>query len=258
MHFAQHEPSLDVENFDLAQDAGHAGMVEKKKHGVLLPNSIRCIIAGPSNCGKTNVVLSLLTHANGLKFENIYVYSKTLNQPKYMFLERCVSQVKGMGYFPHTDNTDIVRPQEAKPNSVFVFDDIACDKQDCIRQYFSMGRHNCIDCFYLCQTYARIPKHLIRDNANLIVIFKQDDMNLRHVYNDHVNTDMSFELFKQVCRDCWKTNYGFIVIDKDSELLNGRYRKEFSTFLKNNTTTNDDDDKRVKTSSNKFKQVQTC
>ena len=65
-----------------------------------------------------------------------------------------------------------------------------------MRDYFSMGRHNSIDCFYLSQTYAHIPKHLIRDNTNFIILFKQDETNLRHVYDDHVNKDMSFNEFK--------------------------------------------------------------
>jgi len=42
-----------------------------------------------------------------------------------------------------------------------------------------MGRHKNIDSFYLCQTYS--PKHLIRDNANFIIMFKQDDLNMRHI-----------------------------------------------------------------------------
>lgn len=43
------------------------------------------------------------------------------------------------------------------------------------------------------QTYTRTPKHLIRDNANLIILFKQDDLNLKHVHADHVGADMAFE-----------------------------------------------------------------
>jgi len=57
-----------------------------------------------------------------------------------------------------------------------------------------MGRHADVDCFYLCQTYARIYKHLIRDNAKLLILFKQDSINLKHVYND-VNTNMSYNEF---------------------------------------------------------------
>lgn len=52
----------------------------KKRHGDLLPNTIRCLICGPSNCGKTNVLISLLENPNGLRFENVYVFSRTLVQ----------------------------------------------------------------------------------------------------------------------------------------------------------------------------------
>ena len=63
-------------------------------------------------------------------------------------------------------------------------------------------------------------KHLIRNNTNLLILFKQ-------VYNDHVNTDMSYENFCELCR--WQQNYGFLVIDKDSS-SNERYRKRFNKY----------------------------
>jgi len=85
-----------------------------------------------------------------------------------------------------------------------------------------MGRHSHVDCFYLCQSYARIPKHLIRDNVYLLILFKQDGTNLKHVYNDHVNTDTSYEDFSKLCRNCSQQKYGFLMIDKDSALINGR------------------------------------
>lgn len=203
-----------------------------KRHGDLLPDSIRCIICGPSTCGKTNSMMSLLTHKNGLRFANLYVYSKSLFQPKYRLLEKVMKRIQGMGYFPYADNAEIVEPARARPNSIFIFDDVACDKQDCIRNYFCMGRHKSVDCFYLCQTYTRIPKHLIRDNANLIVLFKQDDLNLKHIYDEHVSTDMTFNQFKSVCAECWKHKYGFLVISKDDDMHCGRYRKGFDHYLK--------------------------
>lgn len=201
------------------------------RHGELLPNSIRGVFCGPSNCGKTNALLTLITHPNGLRFENIYIYSKSLNQPKYKFLELVIANVDGIQYHPFSEHAQVVSPDTALPNSIFVFDDVACEKQDSIRSYFCMGRHKNIDCFYLCQTYARIPKHLVRDNVNLLILFRQDDMNLKHVYSDHVNTDMSFPLFKDVCAKCWTDKHGFLVIDKDSELNKGRYRRGFDCFI---------------------------
>ena len=85
-----------------------------------------------------------------------------------------------------SNNSDVVPPSEARLNFIFIFDDVVCDKQDAVREYFPMGRHANIDCFCLCQTYAKIPKHLIHDNANLLILFKQDRTNLKYVYNDHI------------------------------------------------------------------------
>ncbi|KYN22288.1 hypothetical protein ALC57_05324 [Trachymyrmex cornetzi] len=136
--------------------------------------SIGCqsIISSPSNCGKTNVFISLLESPNSVRFENVYVYSKSLQQPKYQYLENLFTSIDEIGYFTFSNNSDVVPPSEALPNSIFIFDDVACDKQDAVREYFSMSRHANVDCFYLCQTYTRIPKHLIRDNANLPILFK--------------------------------------------------------------------------------------
>ncbi|KYN18351.1 hypothetical protein ALC57_09347 [Trachymyrmex cornetzi] len=36
------------------------GCAEKRKHGEMLPSTIRAIICGPSNCGKTNFLVNLL------------------------------------------------------------------------------------------------------------------------------------------------------------------------------------------------------
>lgn len=203
-----------------------------QKHGPLLPETVRCIICGPSNCGKTNLMFSLLTEPKGLKYANIYIFSKSLQQPKYKMLEQIMRNIPDMGYFTFTNSEDVLDPENAKKNSIMVFDDVATDKQDHMRSYFSMGRHRGIDSFYLVQTYTRLPKHLLRDNANLIILFKQDDQNLKHVYNDHVNTDMTFDKFKYLCQTCWnKQRYGFVTINKDSEMKKGRYRFGLDTFL---------------------------
>lgn len=177
-------------------------------------------------------MISLLESVNGLRFANVYVYSKSLSQPKYRYLNKLFSSVgKDVGYFAFTNNADVIPPAEARSDSIFIFDDVACDEQDIMREYFAMGRHSHVDCFYLGQSYARIPKHLIRDNANLLILFKQDTMNLRHIHQDHVNTDMSFETFSALCANCWRKKYGFLIIDKDSPTNRGRYRRGFNEFV---------------------------
>ena len=58
---------LPVINFDTLVQAHK----QEKRHGDLLPNTVRAIVCGPSNCGKTNAVLALITDPNGLRCENI-------------------------------------------------------------------------------------------------------------------------------------------------------------------------------------------
>ena len=116
-------------------------------------------------------------------------------------------------------------------HQVFIFDDVSCENQNIIRNYFSMGRHYDIDSIYIGQTYSKIPKQLIRDNVNLLILFKQDDTNLKHVYIDHVGTDMSYGKFKNICSKAWEDRYGFLVIVKEQPLNKGRYRIGFDRFV---------------------------
>lgn len=229
MQIEQHSRELPIDNFDEFEESKKC----IKKHGDLFPSSCRFLICGPSGCGKSNAFLALLFHHNGLRFENVYIFSKSLYQSKYKLLEEVLNHVDGVGYHPYTENDEIVDPAEAKENSVFIFDDIACDKQNMIRAYYSMGRHKAIDVAYLCQTYSRVPKQLIRDNSNIICLFKQDDLNLKHAFDEHVSPDMSYDCFKELCALCWNHSlHGFLVVVKDFPLHEGRYRIAFDKFIK--------------------------
>jgi len=47
-----------------------------------------------------------------------------------------LAPIEELGYFIFFNNSDIIPPM--LPNSIFIFDDMACDKQDAIRN-FAMG-----------------------------------------------------------------------------------------------------------------------
>lgn len=225
MQWVKQPVSLEVKNIEVKENKSRA------KHSVLLPNNIRCILCGPSNCGKTNVMISLLLHENGLKFKNVYLYSKTSFQPKYRFLKLILERVPEAKLFIFNFDDDVIHPNDALQNSVIIFDDVVCEKQINIRNYFTMGRHRDIDCFYLSQTYSKIPKQLLRDNVNFLIIFKQDEVNLKHIYDEHVSSDMDWSKFKDLCSKIWLHPYDFLIINKDCELNKGRYRQSFDTFI---------------------------
>jgi hypothetical protein len=207
--------------------------INNTKQDGIFPSSIRCVVCGPSNCGKTNVMMALLIEKHGLIFENIYIYSKSLFQPKYNFLKQLMQSIPGIGYYEFNDRDNIVSPTDVKCNSIIIFDDIpVSDRNDKIKEYFAHGRHKIVDTFYICQTYAHVPKHLVRDNANLLIIFKQDGLNLKLIHRDHVNTDMTYDEFYNMCANCWRNPYGFLLINKDEQLKCGRYRSGFNHVLK--------------------------
>ena len=74
MNFQEQKLRLPVANVDALVGENTD---RPERHGPLLTDSIRGVFCGPSACGKTNVLLSLIIQSNGLKFENIDVYSKS-------------------------------------------------------------------------------------------------------------------------------------------------------------------------------------
>lgn len=202
------------------------------KHCKLLPNSTRCIICGPSASGKTNLLMNILLHPNGLKFCNVYIFSKSFFQPKYKYLEQIICKVPQIKLYKFNSNEDMPEAAEVQNNSVIIFDDVMCEPQGTIQNFFSMGRHKLLDVFYLAQTFAKIPKHLVRDNCNLIVVFSQDALNLKHIYEDYVNADMTFEKFKNMCAECWNNKeHGFLTICMENKKNDGKYRRGLDEYI---------------------------
>lgn len=227
MRVVQQSVQLKVDNHDEFCYNNKA-----KRHGSLFPNLIRCIICGPSGGGKTNLLLSLLCNENGMRFENVYLYSKTIDQPKYKILDEILKPIKKINFIKCTEAECFKTPEEIKENSIIIFDDVnSCSDQELIKHFFTRGRHKIADMFFLIQSYASAKKQNLRDNCNFIILFKQDKLNLKHVYDNHVIGDMKFDKFLEICNECWKYKYGFIVIDKESNLNSGRYRCGIDKYI---------------------------
>jgi len=126
----------------------------------------------------------------------------------------------------------VISPEKALPNSVIVFDDVFTQNHNIIRSFFAFSRHRQIDVCYLAQSYSRVPKQLIRDNANFIVLFKQDEINFKHVYDEHCSGDIKYSEFKDFCMTFWRGGrFKFVVISSENERDNGRYRHGFDTYV---------------------------
>ena len=192
------------------------------------------IIAGSTACGKTNLLLNLLCKF-WIFYNKVYVWSPTIFQPKYQFLKNVFEHIEennpGLDKIAHFYNTDdeILDPTELNPqaSNVMIFDDCMNRNQHMIKEYFTLSRQTNCNCIYLCQSLLNVPKHGIRENANIFILFKQQNNTLKSFYDSHVSSDMDFNEFKTFCDDAWRKKCGFVVINLWSEPNEKRYIKNY-------------------------------
>ncbi len=219
---------MNIINFEVKHDT-------EPVHHFLLPNNIRCIIFGPSSCGKTNLMLNLLLTDSYLNYDKLYIYSKSVGQDKYQQLKQWsdsiakITHQDTVTFLTSQDEIMPVNKHDKKYKTIMVFDDVMLANQKPMMEYFTQGRHYNIDCFYLVQNFFEVPKHTVRDNANLLIIFQQDLKNLRAIH-DTYGMDMDFNEFRTFFNQCTLDRYGFCVIDLTSEPFNGKYRSTFDHF----------------------------
>ena len=114
--------------------------------------------------------------------------------------------------------------------NLLILDDCFLGPQNKAEAYYTRGRQNNCDVFYISQSYFRLPRHTIRENMNFLVLFSQDVKNLSHIYADHCDGDMTLDEFKSFCQKVWSVDHHFVVIDLTSKKGEGKYRKNLDTF----------------------------
>uniref|UniRef100_UPI00111BEAD6 ATPase/DNA packaging protein n=1 Tax=Vibrio cholerae TaxID=666 RepID=UPI00111BEAD6 len=135
---------------------------------------IRLLIIGSSGSGKTTLLLNFI-YKRLIPYTNLYVFSKSLEQPAYIKLQQRFKNIesninkKVANFFGSCE--DIISLNDCKPNSLIVFDDCILENQDKIKEYFVMGRHKNISCIYLSQCYSKVDIQLIRNNLNMLCLF---------------------------------------------------------------------------------------
>ena len=214
----------------------------ERPHSAIFPKTIFAVFAGSTGSGKTNLLLNLVRQPKLLNYNHIYIYSSTLHQPAYEHLKRYFADLEKL-IFDDTNrevkiaqffdaDSEIMYPTELdrSKNHIMVFDDVMCNDQTVIKDYFCRGRHNNVNVFYLCQSLHKIAKHCIRENANLFILFRQDDKTLKYFHETHCSGDMGFEEFKNFCHTAWTKKHGFVVINIWDEAHCGRYLSNYNSI----------------------------
>ena len=184
------------------------------------PDNFRCIISGPSECGKTFLLKKLILAS--IYFDKLYIIGPTGDQ--YHGIERInpkadVEFIKDIKDLPSPDKL----PKDLK--KLMIFDDVRA-KEPVINEYFCRGRHNNCNMIYLNQNLFSLDRQSVRENCNLFILFEQRGKVLASIYQDFFNNvELSYNDFANICNKVWKEPYNYIVIDiTKNKNINGKLR----------------------------------
>ena len=188
------------------------GNVNNKINDLTLENH-RHVIIGPSNVGKTYYMLKIL--------------EKTGDQRPIHIITRSPNQ------YPNYKTSNEIKPINKYKGSIVIFDDML-GARNCsqIDEFFTRGRHEDLDVYYISQSYFALPRQSIRNNSDRLILFKQTLRDVQSMYYDIGAYDMNYDEFKLMCHKAWDEKYNYLCIDMTKNKNEGKYR----IFNENKTT----------------------
>ena len=87
-----------------------------------------------------------------------------------------------------------MKPINKYKGSVVVFDDmLGARNSSQIDEFFTRGRHEKLDVYYISQSYFGLPKQSIRNNSDRLTLFKQTLRDVQSMYYDIGAFDMIYD-----------------------------------------------------------------
>ena len=114
----------------------------------------RHVIIGPCNVGKTYYMLKVLEKIGDKR--PIHIITRSPNQ------------------YPNYKTSTDIKPINKYKGSIVIFDDMLGAKNSSqIDEFFTRGRHEDLDIYYISQSYFGLPRQSIRNNSDRLILFKQ-------------------------------------------------------------------------------------
>ena len=180
-------------------------IVNNKNNIISKYENHRHVIIGPSNVGKTYYMLKVLEKIGNKRPINIITRSP--NQ------------------YPNYKTSNEIKPINKYKGSVVIFDDMLGAKNSSqIDEFFTRGRHEDLDVYYISQSYFGLPRQSIRNNSDRLILFKQTLRDVQSMFYDIGAYDMSYDEFKLMCHKAWDEKYNYLCIDMDKNKNEGKYR----------------------------------
>ena len=134
------------------------------------------VVIGPRNVGKTYYILKVL--------------EKIGNQRPINIITRSPNQ------YPNYKISTEIKPINKYKGSVVILDDMLGAKNSSqIDEFFTRGRHEDLDVYYISQSFFGLPRQSIRNNSDRLILLKQTLRDVQSMYQDVGAFDMIYDEF---------------------------------------------------------------
>ena len=125
----------------------------------------RLVVIGPNNVGKTYYMLKILENLGNKRPIHIITRSPT--------------------QYPNYKLSNEIKPINKYKGPRVIFDDMLGDRNSPQEdEFFTRGRHEDLDVYYFSQSYFCLPRQSIRNNSDLLILFKQTLGDVQSMYYD--------------------------------------------------------------------------
>ena len=179
--------------------------IDNMNNNVSTCENHRHVVIGPSNVGKTYYMLKILEKIDNKR--PIHIITRSANQ------------------YPNYKTSTDIKPLNKYKGSIVIFDDML-GARNCSRidEFFTRGRHEDLDVYYISQSYFALPRQSIRNNSDILILFKQTLRDVQSMYYDIGAYDMKYDEFKEMCHKACDEKYNYLCIDMTKNKNEGKYR----------------------------------
>ena len=126
---------------------------------------------------------------------------------------------------PNYKTTTEIKPINKNKGSVVIFDDML-GARNCsqIDEFFTRGRHEDLDVYYISQSYFALPRRSIRNNSDMLILLKQTLRDVQSMYYDVGAYDMKYDEFKEMCHRAGDEKFNYLYIDMAKNKNEGKNR----------------------------------
>ena len=198
----------------------------------------RNIVYGPSGCGKTNYLLNLIY--DYLAYSKLYVYARMLSEKKYQQLQENFKKMEdkkkcSCSVFSDNENDIIdVNDLDEKVQNLIVIDDFGNSNDSefwkKIKNLFTMSRKKNTSIIFIAHDIKQTPKE-IKGSANYVTLFGYPNKHDRTNFLREFPLDITNDEFKKLYKPITENKYNFLLIDKQTDDSDMKYRINFDNEL---------------------------